>query len=157
MGQNTNAPVYTSFLGTGWSFPPAFAWESGEVLMSVGEADLEGSLKILLGTAIGERFLNPQYGLDVHEVLFEPMSTTLLTFLKDRARMAILIYEPRINLLSLELDTSAQPEGKVAIILDYEVRATNSRYNLVYPFHTTDATEAGFFSGTGGRRIDLES
>ena len=127
---------YTSFLGTGWSFPPEFVLETGEVVMTSEEADIEASLKILLGTSTGERFLNPKYGLDMREVLFEPISTTMKTLLKDRVRITILIYEPRIDLLSLELDTSAQYEGKVSIILDYEVRATNSRYNLVYPFYT---------------------
>jgi phage baseplate assembly protein W len=127
---------YTSFFGTGWSFPPEFVQETGEVVMTSEEADIEASLKILLGTSTGERFLNPKYGLDMREVLFEPVSTTMKTLLKDRARITILIYEPRINLLSLELDTSAQYEGKVSIILEYEVRATNSRYNLVYPFYT---------------------
>ena len=141
MDANESNQTYTSFLGTGWSFPPEFVLETGEVVMTSDEEDIEASLKILLGTAFGERFLNPKYGLDLHGMLFEPMSTTMTTFLKDRAKTTIVIYEPRINLLSLELDTSAQTEGKVSIIVDYEVRATNSRFNLVYPFYTTDASE----------------
>src|SRR6516225_1071011 len=128
-----SSPAYTSFLGTGWSFPPEFVLETGEALMISDEEDIEASLKILLGTAFGERFLIPKYGLDMRDILFEPMSTTMTTFLRDRVKTAILIYEPRINLLSLEIDTSAQVEGRVAIILGYEVRATNSRFNLVYP------------------------
>ena len=141
MDENESKPAYTSFLGTGWSFPPEFALETGEVLMTSDEDDIQASLKILLGTAFGERFLNPKYGLDMHELIFEPMSTTMTTFLKDRVKTAILIYESRINLLSLEIDTSAQFEGRVAIILDYEVVATNSRFNLVYPFYLTDGSE----------------
>src|SRR5438034_7523431 len=131
MDENGSKQTYRSFLGTGWSFPPEFLPEIGEVLMTSDEEDIQASLKILLGTAFGERFLNPKYGLDVHEMLFEPMSTTMTTLLRDRVKTAILIYEPRINLLSLELDTSAQNEGKVSIIVNYEVKATNSRYNLV--------------------------
>jgi phage baseplate assembly protein W len=61
--------------------------------------------------------------------------------LKDRVKTAILIYEPRINLLALDLDTSEQNDGKVAIIVEYEVRATNSRFNLVYPFYIADGSE----------------
>jgi len=141
MDQRESNQAYTSFLGTGWSFPPEFVLETGEVLMTSDEEDIQASLKILLGTSFGERFLNPKYGLEMHELLFEPMSTTMTTFLKDRVKTAILIDEPRINLLSLEIDTSAQFEGRVAIILEYEVRATNSRFNLVYPFSTTDASE----------------
>ena len=132
---------YTSFLGTGWSFPPEFVLETGEVVMTSDEEDIHASLKILLGTLAGERFLHPDYGLDMHEMVFEAMSTSTKTFLKDRVKNAILIYEPRINLLALDLDTSAQYEGRISIVVDYEVRATNSRYNLVYPFYTTDGNE----------------
>lgn len=138
---------YTSFLGTGWSFPPEFSLESGEVLMSSDEEDIEASLKILLGTALHERLFYPKYGLDLHEMLFEPMSTTMTTFLRDRVKTSILIYEPRINLLSLDLDTSDQNEGRVSIIIDYAVRATNSRFNLVYPFYSAEGSEVRATTG----------
>jgi len=133
--------AYTSFLGNGWSFPPEFIRETCELRMTADEEDIRASLKIMLGTAAGERFMNPKYGLDMHEMLFEPMGTTAKTLLKDRIKYAILIYEPRINLISLELDSSAELEGKISIILDYVIRSTNSRYNLVFPFYTTDSNE----------------
>jgi phage baseplate assembly protein W len=141
MADNPTNQTYTSFLGTGWSFPPNFVVETGEVLMTADADDIQASLKILLGTTLGERFLHPKYGLDLHALLFEPMSTTMLTALKDEVKVAILIYEPRINLLVLDLDTSTLTEGKVTISLDYSIKATNSRYNLVYPFYTTDGSE----------------
>jgi phage baseplate assembly protein W len=141
MNNNDQNTSYTSFLGTGWSFPPEFSQEIGEVLMTTDEADIQASLRILLGTAAGERLMNPLYGLDMQEMLFEPMGTTTKTLLKDRFKHAILIYEPRIILLSLELDSSLELEGRISIILEYEVRATNSRFNLVYPFYTTDSNE----------------
>jgi phage baseplate assembly protein W len=93
--------AYLSFLGNGWSFPPEFISETSEVAMTADEEDIQASLKIMLGTAAGERFMNPKYGLDLHELLFEPMGTTAKTLLKDSVKYAILIYEPRINLLSL--------------------------------------------------------
>ena len=150
MDDNGSDQPYTSFLGTGWSFPPEFVRETGEVLMTSDEEDIQASLKILLGTAMGERFLNPGYGLDMHEMLYEPMSTTMKTFLQDRVKTAILIYEPRINLLALELDTTAQYEGEIGIVVEHEVRATNSRYNLVYPFYVTDGNEVRRTVGTTG-------
>ena len=133
--------TFSSFLGTGWSFPPEFDRADGQVRMTADEQDIEGSLRILFGTALGERFLVPKYGLDLREVLFEPMSTTMRTFLKDRVRTAILIYEPRINLLGLEIDSPDPNDGRLHIVLDYEVRATNSRFNLVFPFYRFDGNE----------------
>lgn len=132
---------YQSFLGTGWSFPPRFDQVSGCVAMTADEEDIAASLQILFGTLRGERFLNPKYGLNLRELLFEPMSTTMTTFVKDNIRTNILVYEPRIAVENLALDTSRQYEGRISILLEYRVRATNSRYNLVYPFFISDGSE----------------
>jgi phage baseplate assembly protein W len=131
--------IYVSFLGTGWSFPPRFAGNG--VVMTADEADIQSSLQILFGTAPGERFLVPKYGLDMHELMFEPMSTTMRALLTDRVRTAILIYEPRIKLINLRIDSPDPNEGTLQILLEYEVRATNSRFNLVFPFYRTDSNE----------------
>lgn len=136
-----NHTLRTSFLGTGWSFPPEFVKNTASVRMTADEEDIRASLVILLGTAAGERFLVPEYGIDMHGLLFESLSTTMQTYLKDRVKTAILIHEPRIDLLSLALDTSAQYDGRIGIVVEYAVRATNSRYNLVYPFYLSDGNE----------------
>lgn len=127
----------TSFLGTGWSFPPEFVKQStgaGEVRMTSDEDDIQASLKILFSTGAGERFLNPKYGLDLRDQLFESLGTTALNYIKDRVRDGILIYEPRID-AQVSLDDSRATEGVILLILDYTVRTTNSRYNLVFPFY----------------------
>lgn len=147
MDQNESI-TYTSFLGTGWSFPPEFRPTSGGVAMTSDEEDIHASLMILFGTSQGERFLHPKYGLNMRDLLFEPISTTIQTLHKDRIKKAILIYEPRIDIKALELDTSTQLEGRVVLILDYVVRTTNSRYNLVYPFTITDGSELRSVLGT---------
>jgi len=135
-----NDDKFASFLGTGWSFPPSFS--EGKVSMSADETDIYESLHILFGTSAGERFLQPKYGLDMHELLFEPMNTTLRTFLVDRIRTAILVYEPRIRVVNLNIDSPDPNEGTLSILLEYEVRATNSRFNLVFPFYNNDSNEA---------------
>lgn len=129
-----------SFLGRGWSFPPSFA--NGGVRMTEDEADIQASLRILFGTAPGERFLQPKYGLDMHELMFEPVSTTLRSVLKDRILTTVLVYEPRIRLQAVDIDDSRLNEGVLTIRLDYLVRSTNSRFNLVFPFYQGEATEA---------------
>lgn len=129
------------FLGTGWSFPPEFVQNGRGVVMTKDEEDIRTSLEILFGTLQGERFMLPRYGLKPHELLFEPASTTMKAFLEDRIRLAMLIHEPRIRLLSIEVDSPDPNAGATRISLDYEVRATNSRYNLVLPFYRHDSNE----------------
>jgi uncharacterized protein len=127
-------PKVTSFLGRGWSFPPTFRKESASVDMLEDAADIASSMEILLGTAIGERIMEPKYGCNMQELLFEPLNNTMQNYLKSMIRQAILLYEPRIKLNDVSLDMDAVNEGRVGINVDYTIIATNSRQNRVYPF-----------------------
>ena len=139
-----------SFLGTGWGFPPEFIVQDaadgpsrprGQVLLTRDEADIEASLRILFGTALGERFLQPTYGLDMRELMFDSISTTMKTYLEDRIKTTLLVFEARIDLLALRVNTAKQTEGVLLIEVEYAVRSTNTRYNLVYPFAVNDGSE----------------
>ncbi len=129
-----------SFLGTGWSFPPTFHKIKRGVLLTSDVEDINKSLEILFSTLKGERVMQPTYGCDLSRFLFEPLSTTLKTYMKDIINDAILYFEPRIKLLDLKLETNDN-EGRVDITLDYMVKGTNSRYNFVYPFYTKEGTK----------------
>lgn len=133
--------MINSFLGTGWSFPPAFNNVPGGVLMSGDEADIQLSLQILLSTRKGERIMLPDYGCNLDEMLFEPMTTTFKTYISEMVKTAIIYYEARINLNSLTVDDSMETEGIIALRIDYSVKTTNSRFNFVYPYYKIEGTE----------------
>ncbi|MEM9259236.1 MAG: GPW/gp25 family protein [Bacteroidota bacterium] len=130
-----------AFIGTGWSFPPAFPKESGTVEMSSDLRDIEESLRILISTLPGERVMVPEYGAAMSALLFESMDTGTQTLFFDRLKTAVLRYEPRIEILNLELDNSFLTEGRIMLSLDYRVRATNSRFNFVYPFYLAEGSQ----------------
>ena len=123
-----------SFLGTGWSFPPTFTDGGNKLQMTSDEEDIHKSLEILLTTRIGERIMQPKYGCNTERLLFEPLDTTLQTYMQDLIRTAILHFEPRINLDKIELIPEPN-EGRITIMVDYTIKGTNSRYNFVYPFY----------------------
>jgi phage baseplate assembly protein W len=127
------------FLGRGFGFPPTFV--DGQVRMVEDERDIHESLLILFGTPPGERVLQPKFGLDLSPLLFEPLTTTLRTLLEDRITTTLLVHEPRIRMIELVVDDSQALEGLLQIRLDYSVRSTNSRFNLVYPYYLGDANE----------------
>jgi phage baseplate assembly protein W len=130
------------FLGIGWSFPPRFVHARGEVEMVQGEDDIAEALRILFGTVAGERLLQPDWGVSPRELLFEPVGTTLRTLLLDQVRTALLVHESRIKVLDLRVAMGDEPgSGTLAIELDYEVRSTNARFNLVFPSYRNDANE----------------
>jgi phage baseplate assembly protein W len=126
-----------SFLGRGWSFPPAFNRGDG-VQMLEGEPDIQSSLKILLSTRVGERIMEPQYGCNTDNMMFEIMNTGFQTFMRKQIQDAILLYEPRIDLKNVDLLTQNAANGVILISIDYVVRTTNSRSNLVYPFYINE-------------------
>ncbi|MCO4294457.1 GPW/gp25 family protein [Solitalea sp. MAHUQ-68] len=130
-----------SFLGIGWGFPPQFDNKLGAVIMTANEEDIDRSLEILLSTRQGERVMQPTYGCNLDELLFEPLTTTLKTYIKDLIATAILYFEPRIDVDRIVLDDTAELDGRVLITIEYTVRSTNSRFNFVFPYYRTEGTE----------------
>lgn len=135
------------FLGKGWSFPPNFDLDTQTVDMTEKNEDIRKSLQILLTTTVGERVMQPKYGCNMEDLLFESLDTTTKTLIKDRIRTAILYFEPRIDATRIELNPQNELEGELLIEIDYVVRATNSRFNFVFPFYRNEGTEIGFFTG----------
>lgn len=128
------------FLGRGWSFPPKFDAVNKTVIMTAEEKDIESSLHILLSTRLGERIMQPTYGCNLDDMVFETMNLTMLTYMKDLIENAILYHEARIELDNVDIDTTRQNEGCFLIVLNYRVRTTNSRYNYVYPYYLNQVT-----------------
>ncbi|HET6994614.1 MAG TPA: GPW/gp25 family protein [Chitinophagaceae bacterium] len=130
-----------TFLGTGWSFPPAFNKPNETVIMVSEEEDVVQSLNILLGTRPGERVMQPRFGCNLDVMLFEPITTTLIAFVKELIENAILYFEPRIELDSININTVEVHDGLILIELNYTIRSTNSRFNFVYPFYLNEGSD----------------
>jgi len=131
-----------SFLGTGWAFPVTFNYTLGTVNMAAEVRDIEQSLTILLNTRPGERVMRPDFGCALDDLMFESLDASIITYIKDLITNAILFYEPRVNLLNIEIVTDPAMiwEGRVLIQLDLVVRTTNGRFNFVYDFYKREAT-----------------
>ena len=130
-----------AFLGRGWGFPPEFDRGTKRVTMLEEEADIMSSLEILLSTRLGERIMVPDYGCNLDELLFKPLNLTLKTYVIDLIKRAILYYEPRIDVQKIWIDPSNELEGELLIRLDFTIRSTNSRKNMVFPFYKTEGSE----------------
>ena len=129
-----------AFLGRGWSFPPEFFQGGAEVNMVAAEEDIRQSLHILLTTSMGERIMFSSYGCDLSRYLFAEIDQSLVNGLTDIITDAILNNEPRIQTDNVEIDQHDSVTGLLLISIDYTVRSTNNRYNLVYPFYINEAS-----------------
>jgi phage baseplate assembly protein W len=89
---------------------------------------------LILGTAKGERVMRPDFGCGIYNLVFETNSASTAGRIEEEVKDALLFFEPRIDVLEVQV----QPDGKgemLVISIDYQVRATDNQFNLVYPFY----------------------
>jgi phage baseplate assembly protein W len=128
------------FLGTGWSFPPSFDCRSKQAVLVSQVQDIEQSLYILLSTTPGERIMQPTYGCGLRRMVFESVNESTVTEIKDIVARAVLFFEVRITLHEVQVETDALLDGVLRLRLDYTVRTTNTRHNMVYPLYLQEGT-----------------
>jgi phage baseplate assembly protein W len=84
--------------------------------------------------------MQPTYGCNLDELVFESLSSTTRSYIRDLVKTAILYFEPRIKLNKVDLDDSRDLEGVILISIDYTVRTTNTRFNYVFPYYINEGT-----------------
>lgn len=124
----------SDFVGRGISFPLRVD-STGSIAMTSGADDITASLTMVLSTAPGERLMRPEFGCKIWQLLFEPINANTLGLMGEAVREAVARWEPRVDLTDLRVEPVAGSVGEVRIELDYTVRVTNDRRNLVYPFY----------------------
>jgi uncharacterized protein len=122
-----------AFLGRGWAFPVQPA--ADDVVLVEYEEDIRRAIRIILGTAPGERVMRPDFGCGLRQLAFEPLSTTTMALARHRVEEALITWEPRIDLAEVNVTADGGQAGLLLIDIRYRVRATNTFYNLVYPFY----------------------
>lgn len=129
-----------SFLGRGWSFPPAFSKGAKMLAMVADHDDIRESLQILLSTTPGERILEPEFGCNIRSLVFENFTLSVKTMAREMIRRAILFFESRITVNGIDFNLDMIDNGYLEILIDYTVCSTNTRFNMVYPFYLHEGT-----------------
>ena len=122
------------FLGTGWKFPVQLD-DRHEIAMSMHEQDVQEAIWIILSTAPGERVMLPEFGCGIHEFVFAPNNTRTAGLISFHVEEALNRWEPRIDLLDVKVRPDASDPSLLLVDIDYRVRTTDSRFNMVYPFY----------------------
>jgi phage baseplate assembly protein W len=121
------------FLGVGWDFPVGLD-EQGKIKLARYEESIRQSIWIILGTARGERVMRPDFGCGIHDLVFAVHTSGTAGQIAIEVRRALLQWEPRIQVLDVQVDSGAAV-GELLINIRYQIRATNTVFNLVYPFY----------------------
>ena len=128
------------FLGVGIKFPFQINF-SGGIALSSYEEDIKDSIRIILGTSKGERLMRPDFGCGIHNLVFAPINTSTEGLIIHNIREALTLFEPRIELLKVDIAKDEVDIGKLLINIDYKVIRTNNIFNLVYPFYLHERGE----------------
>lgn len=140
------------FIGRGWAFPLRVSATGGIGLVG-GDVEIEQAIRLILGTAPGERPMRPDFGCGIHDHVFAPGDGATAGLLAREVRIALERWEPRIAVRDVVVAFDAVDAGVLYLDVRYTVRSTNDRRNLVFPFYTLPAeVEPGVAADTGEAR-----
>ncbi|MGH3825815.1 MAG: GPW/gp25 family protein [Pseudonocardiaceae bacterium] len=135
------------FIGAGWGFPLRTD-RTGSIALVNREREIEESIRLILATAPGERPMRPEFGCAIHDFVFAPADAATAGQIAFEVRSALDRWEPRIDLLDIQVQFDAVDEGTLYVEVKYAIRGTNDPRNLVFPFYVIPAHEGT--ESTGG-------
>ncbi len=120
------------FLGKGLKYP--ISTKKSKLRTSVGEESIKESIMLILGTSRGERVMRPDFGCRLNDMLFSSNELGTATLIQTYVEEALLNWEPRIEVQNVSA-TMNQIEPVIEINIEYIIKSSNSKANLVYPFY----------------------
>jgi len=127
-------PLNDEFLGSGWGFPTGVDARGG-VRLAQGDRDVAEAIRLILGTALGERRMRPEFGCRIHELIFSPLDPATRGLMRHYTIEALRRWEPRIEVRDVRVSRHPHVDGAVLIDVDYVLKQTNDERNLVFPFY----------------------
>lgn len=125
------------FLGVGWKFPLQVN-ASGGIARARYEQRVEESIYLILSTAKGERMMLRDFGCGIHDRVFAPNDSVVLSTVVSEVREALVRFEPRIDVLDITAESAADQQNLLLIRIDYRIRANQALGNLTYPFYINE-------------------
>jgi uncharacterized protein len=120
------------FLGRGWRFP--VLPEEGRLRLTRQDEAVRNGIFLVLSTAPGERVMRPDYGCGIHDLVFESNTPTLHGTVRALVRDSLVKWEPRIDVIDVQVDAPRETPTHLVIRIDYRLRQNNALFNFVYPF-----------------------
>jgi Bacteriophage baseplate protein W len=122
------------FQGRGWRFPISLD-ASGGIADAREEDKVRQSIETILRTATGERVMRPDFGCGIHDLVFDSVSGEMVGRVISVVQTALATWEPRIDLVDVSAHQDTEDPTRLLIEIEYRLRSTNSRFNLVFPFY----------------------
>ncbi len=132
--------VNDDIIGAGWNFPLDVDARGG-ILLARGGEDVAQAMRLILGTARGERRMRPEFGCGIHDFMFAPIDATTIGMVRYHVTEALGRWEPRVDVNDVRVNLDPHVDGCLLIEIDYTLRRTGDRRNLVYPFYSIPEQE----------------
>jgi phage baseplate assembly protein W len=127
----TRAP---EFVGRGWAFPLRTD-ANGDMALVRQEREIEEAIRLILGTAYGERPMRPEFGCAIHDFVFAGADAATAAQIAFEVRASLKRWEPRIDVVDVGVDSDPAETNVLYIDIRYAIKTTNDRRNLVFPFY----------------------
>ena len=128
------------FIGSGWAFPVRTD-ATGSIAVVSHDREIEESIRLIVGTAPGERPMRPEYGCAIHDYVFATIDPDTAGRIGGEVRSALVRWEPRIDVRGVDVTIDPKDQTVVYIDIRYSIGDTNDPRNLVFPFYTLPAEE----------------
>ena len=128
------------FIGAGWAFPMRTD-ATGSIALVSHDREIEESIRLIVGTAPGERPMRPEYGCAIHDYIFAGIDPDTTGRIEGEVRASLVRWEPRIQVQGVDVKVDSKDQTLLYIDIRYSVGDTNDPRNLVFPFYTIPAEE----------------
>ena len=122
------------FIGNGWAFPAGIN-RNGSVRLVTGTEEVDAAIRMILSTVPGERVMRPDFGCQIHDLVFAPNDASTAGLASFYVEEALALWEPRIHVLSVRAAPDQESPERLLVHIDYEIKATYDRRTLVFPFY----------------------
>ena len=121
-------------IGAGWEFPVRVD-QRGRIALSRRESDVEQAMTMILLTPKGQRMMRPEFGCQIHDLLFAPNDSNTIGLAIYYVEEALAMWEPRVRVLEVTAAPDEDVAERLLITIRYELKATNDQRSLVFPFY----------------------
>ena len=128
------------FIGVGWAFPLRTD-ATGRIALVVREREIEESIRLILGTAPGERPMRPDFGCRIWDEIFATADAATAGRIASEVRSALIRWEPRITVHDVDVTIDLADRATLYIDIRYVIGTTNDPRNLVFPFYVIPEKE----------------
>ena len=93
---------------------------SGDLITLSNENAIARAVRNIVSTTPGEKLFDPDFGSSVSEILFENVDDITAISIRDEIRSSLSNHEPRVELISVEVDPNFD-ENQFDVLISYRI------------------------------------